>query len=239
MTYKNILVPDWSLPANVGAAVTLRSFGNVAAHVGDDPALVIRRRRQLARQLKLPVVPQFLQQQHTNQVSIWPNIQTPSDAIVANSVASCAVLTADCLPVLITSHSGDCIAAAHAGWRGLERGVLSNTISRIPVAANQLTAWIGPAICRCCFQVGDDVKQAFAKSFPQQTIEASFSADGDRWLADLPLLAEFQLRELGVAQVTQSHLCSYCQPREFFSYRRHQDTGRFASIIWRKKQSNT
>ncbi|MGM0526473.1 MAG: peptidoglycan editing factor PgeF [Pseudomonadota bacterium] len=239
MTYKNILVPEWSLPSNVGAAVTLRAFGNVATHVGDDPALVIRRRRQLARQLELPVVPQFLQQQHTNQVSIWPNIQTPSDAIVADSVVSCAVLTADCLPVLISSYNGDCIAAAHAGWRGLERGILTNTIRQMPVATNQLTAWIGPAICRRCFQVGDEVRQAFAKSFPQGAIEAAFTADGDRWLADLPLLAEFQLRALGVAAVNQSHLCSYCQDQDFFSYRKHQDTGRFASIIWRKNQSST
>ncbi|MGM0481692.1 MAG: peptidoglycan editing factor PgeF [Pseudomonadota bacterium] len=234
MTCKNILTPDWSLPKNVAAACTLRSFGNLATHVGDDPGEVILRRRRLIRQLQLPTVPRYLNQQHTDKVSIWPGIKQPSDALVANQPVAAVVLTADCLPLLLCSKDGQKIAAAHAGWRGLAAGILGQTIKALRVDAKQLQLWIGPAICQRCYQVGDEVRQAFLKSFDAASVNRAFSADQHRWLVDLPRLAEIQARGFGVTSITQSGLCTACQQQRFYSYRKNQDIGRFASIIWRK-----
>lgn len=239
MTCKSILRPDWALPDNVGAAVTTRQFGNLAVHVNDDPAKVILNRRRLVRALNLSINPQYLTQQHTNHVSRWPTIDVPSDAIVSDARMTahdscCAVLTADCLPILISSLDGQEIAGVHAGWRGLAAGVLINSIKAMSTPAHELTLWVGPAICAQCFEVGDDVRQAFQQQFTPAQIQAAFHPYSGKWLADLPLLAEFQAQDLGVAKVTQSGLCTYCNHKTFYSYRRNRDAGRLASIIWRK-----
>lgn len=234
MTSSNILRPDWSLPNNIEAAVTLRDFGNLATHVGDDPALVILRRRHLARALKLATVPLYLNQQHTNRVSIWPNREHTSDALIADKPAVAVVLTADCLPLLLCSKDGQHIAAVHAGWRGLAADILGQTLRALKVDARQLKLWIGPAICQRCYQVGNEVRQAFSNCFDGRSVEQAFSSDGDRWRVDLPLLAERQARDYGLTEITQSNLCTACSADRFYSYRKNKDRGRFASIIWRK-----
>lgn len=232
---KRILQPDWALPDNVGAAFTTRQFGNVAAHVNDDPAGVVVRRRRLIRELAIARPVAYLAQQHTRIVSTWPVIQTPSDGIIADQPgAACAVLTADCLPLLLCSRDGQQIAAVHAGWRGLASGILSRAVAQMPTSPAQLMLWIGPAICQNCFQVGDDVRDSFLTALGDVAVNRHFSADQDRWRADLPGLAEHQARVLGIASITQSGLCTSCRSDQFYSYRRHKDSGRFASIIWRK-----
>lgn len=240
MTSRLIYHPDWPLPANVGAAVTTRAAGNLASHVGDEPALVVLRRRRLQRQLGLQQPIRWLSQQHTATVSTWPKLIVPSDALVATNVGvACAVLTADCLPLLLTSADGQVVAAAHAGWRGLAQGVLENTMAAMPVPAKQLMLWVGPAICQSCFQVGDDVRQAFNNRFPRDCIEQCFrrcSLDPTKWRLNLPQLATYQAQQLGIGRenITLSNACTACDADHWFSHRRRQEAARTASIIWRK-----
>lgn len=237
---ESILTTDWHTPRNIGVAITTRQSGNYAAHVGDDPATVIMRRRQLHRQLGLPTAINFLTQQHTRIVSKYPVIERPSDAVISDQVSSLAVLTADCLPILLCDATGTYIAAVHAGWRGLLAGILAATITSLPTAPTTLTMYIGPAICQRCFEVGQEVYDVFYQQWGRDATERYFVKrdtrvnQTPRWYADLSGLAMQQARELGVRSVIQSGLCSACLNEQFYSYRRNKDNGRFASIIWRK-----
>lgn len=233
------VIPEWQLAAGVSARITTVSEpGNLAVHVGDDPATVIRHRRMLQRQLALPASPKWLTQVHGTNVVDDQCYQAgnPADAIWSQSSAAvCAVLTADCLPILLASDDGSVIAAIHAGWRGLVAGIVEQTLARMPVATTSLSAYIGPAISRAYFQVGDDVFSAFASRGLAD--KSSFTPDEEgKWLADLPLLAERVLRSEGVTAVTQSGLCTYSDPR-FCSYRKNPKTGRIASLIWKTDSS--
>lgn len=234
-------------PKNIQAVVTTANgIGNLAAHVGDDPAQVLLRRRQLQRQLNLPKAPQWLQQVHGTQVVEHDQQPLTGEQRIADACwtsaadTSCAVLTADCLPVLFASQNGSHVAAAHAGWRGLLSGVLQNTIMTLPVAADQLIAWIGPAISQPHFQVGDEVRHAFVtnnEAFAEFFIlDTSTSAhhDGERrWLCDLAGIAAAVLQTAGVGTVTLSGWCTFADPQRWYSYRRQPSCGRMASLIWR------
>ncbi|WP_258808463.1 peptidoglycan editing factor PgeF [Pseudidiomarina sp. CB1] len=229
------IVPEWRLPNGVQARVTtVDEPGNLAVHVGDDPARVIRHRRLLQRQLALPVAPKWLAQYHSANIVRYENCRAgvAADAIWAQSTPSvCAVLTADCLPILMVSDDGEVIAAIHAGWRGLVSGVVKHTVEALPKLPQQLHAYIGPAITREHFQVGADVYQAFAQHGLADN--ATFSPQTQqKWLADLPLLAERVLQGCGVEHVTQSGLCTYSDPR-FSSHRENPAAGRIASLIWK------
>ncbi len=229
------ITPEWPLARGVQARVTtVTEPGNLAAHVGDDPAAVIRHRRILQQRLALPVAPKWLTQVHGTQVVNYQSCQAgaTADAIWAQDrPAICAVLTADCLPILLASHDGEVIAAVHAGWRGLVAGVVEQTLIAIPKMPAQLSAYIGPAISRAHFQVGDDVYDAFAQR--KLVDAATFARDQQgKWLADLPLLAERILQTAGVRQITQSGLCTFSDPR-FSSYREDPNAGRIASLIWK------
>ncbi|RUO57904.1 peptidoglycan editing factor PgeF [Pseudidiomarina insulisalsae] len=231
---KNSITPAWVLPKGVRACVTTTTEpGNLAAHVGDDPATVLRHRRQLQRRLHLPVQPKWLAQCHGTRVVQFETARqgAVADAIWTQQPASvCAVLTADCLPILLCSDDGQVIAAIHAGWRGLAAGIITTTLAQLPVAPQRLSAYIGPAISVRYFEVGDEVRQAFATA--QLVDSATFHAHNDRWLADLPLLAERMLERSGIADVVQSGLCTFSDPR-FDSYRRDRNCGRIASLIWK------
>ena len=147
----------------------------------------------------------------------------------------CAVMTADCLPVLLADRAGRIVGAAHAGWRGLADGVLEalvgNMSSRVGGQSNDLLAWIGPAIGPDAFEVGDDVLKAFVALNPENQAFFKVGAAG-KWLANLPALASAKLRAMGVNDITQSGCCTYTQADRFYSYRRDQITGRMASMIW-------
>lgn len=235
-------------PETIQAVVTTAAgIGNLAAHVGDDPAQVLLRRRQLQRQLNLPKAPQWLQQVHGTQVVEHGQHPLSRQQCIADACwtsaagTSCAVLTADCLPVLFASQNGSHVAAAHAGWRGLLSGVLQNTVTALPVPANQLIAWIGPAISQPHFQVGDEVRRAFVANNPAFAeffiVDTSTTAHHDseqRWLCDLAGIAAAVLQTAGVGQVALSGWCTFADPERWYSYRRQASCGRMASLIWRQ-----
>lgn len=235
------------LPANVHGLVTTREQpGNLAAHVGADPAGVILHRRQLHRVMPTARPIQWLQQVHGTQVVELTNAALPLTARRADACVSrtakvpCAVLTADCLPVLLYRQNGDMVAAAHAGWRGLLAGILSQTVSALRAEQtpeqrgnNPIHAWIGPAISQMAFEVGSDVRDAFLAKKPQfeTFFRPSLQGLGHKWFADLPAMAEEWLRELGVQQVRSSDWCTY-HDLQWSSHRRDPNSGRIASIIW-------
>ncbi len=230
--------PQWTLPDHIFAAVTtVQEPGNVAAHVGADPAEVIRHRRRLAQQLQLPTAPRFLHQQHTTKVVHFNEASAAiADAVYGNEAGQvCAILTADCLPILMCSDDGQEFAAVHAGWRGLANGVVENTLTHFQAKPAAIKVWIGPAISVAAFEVGEDVKNVFAAAnlVDLQTFRPHIS---NKWLANLPLLAERVLKRQGVQHITQSQYCTFSDPR-FYSYRREPKCGRIASLIWKNYNS--
>jgi len=241
------LEPDWPAPPGVRALTTTRRGGvsaapynslNLAGHVGDDPAAVTANRRRLSETAGLPAEPVWLEQVHGCDVCVLAE-DTPAraqtnraDAAVAHRPGVvCAVLTADCLPVLLCDDRGEVVAAVHAGWRGLLDGVIEAAVGAIGHPAERLLAWLGPAIGPNAFEVGDEVREAFCAGSAR--CENSFrpSANG-RWLADLYGLARERLDALGVEQVSGGGLCTMSDGARFFSYRRDGVTGRMATLIW-------
>ena len=229
------LIPNWQLPSGISAAVTTVSTpGNVAVHVGDDPATVVRHRRNLQRDLNIPAQVKWLAQYHSNVVTHYDQTVAgqPADAIIASQAGVCAVLTADCLPILLAAQDGSEIAAIHAGWRGLAQGIIEQTLARMRSTTEQLTAYVGPAISQNYFQVGADVRAAFDRDqlLDEQTFRPHIPG---KWHADLPELAKRILVQQGIAAVTLSGLCTYSDQR-FCSYRRDPNCGRIATLIWQR-----
>lgn len=232
--------PDWPAPSGVRAAATTRLGGaslgpyaswNLGDHVGDDPAAVAANRRLLRERLGLPAEPLWLRQVHGCNVAQAGGCE--ADAAVAFAPGQvCAVLTADCLPLLFCDRSGTRVAAVHAGWRGLAAGVIEAAVARLGVAPGELLCWLGPAIGPDAFEVGDEVRQAFLAQ-GLAGAEAAFRASpSGRWLADLYALARIRLRAVGVPGVWGGGLCTYADGERFFSYRRDGLTGRMASLVW-------
>ena len=233
-----LVKPDWPAPANVRAFTTTRAGGfskdtwssmNLGLCCGDDPLAVHRNREKLV--LRLPAAPQWLCQVHGTQVvthSLASGEGLEADGLVSSSPAQvCAVLTADCLPVLLCNRSGNRVAAAHAGWRGLAQGVLQATVRQMKEAPAEIMAWLGPAIGPGVYEVGEDVRQAFA-----QEHGICFKKDGERWLLDLYGVARRILTQLGITAVYGGFFCTFSDSERFFSYRRDGVTGRMASVIW-------
>ncbi|RUO71604.1 peptidoglycan editing factor PgeF [Idiomarina ramblicola] len=229
---EGIMFPDWELPPNIHAAVTTRAFGNLAVHVGDDPAAVILRRRRLQRELELPRAVTWLQQRHTDKVLQWPFKSAVADAAYSqfpNSV--CAVLTADCLPILCCSDDGKEIAAVHAGWRGLVDGVLREALASFKAEAANIRIWIGPSIGVQSFEVGNDVRDAFIACNSSNVDH--FISHSNKWLADLASIAADECLRAGVKSVTKSGDCTVRHNASWYSWRKEKAAARFASIIWR------
>jgi YfiH family protein len=242
------LIPDWPAPARVHAFVTTRAGGvsqapwdsmNPASHVGDDPAAVAENRAILRRDM--PAEPLWLNQVHGTCVAECglAGHGEEADAGVARGPGTvCAVLTADCLPVLFCDRACSVVAAAHAGWRGLASGVLGASVEAMGVPAGEIMAWLGPAIGPDAFEVGDEVRMAFLERNPLSGIAfrpsgpTTFDAAPRKWLADIYTLARIRLAESGVSQVYGGGMCTYTDTRRFFSYRRSARTGRMASLIW-------
>ncbi|HVY23075.1 MAG TPA: peptidoglycan editing factor PgeF [Steroidobacteraceae bacterium] len=234
--------PQWPVPYQVRAASTLRMGGtstapfdslNLALHVGDAREAVLHNRRRVARVLNLPGEPCWLQQVHGINVVAAGSLDEPpvADASFTTTPGQvCAVMTADCLPVLLCNRDGTCVAAAHAGWRGLSAGVLEATIRAMNVQAAALVAWLGPAIGRDAYEVGDEVRDVFIAR--NSANDQCFTRNKNhRWLADMNALARNELRRLGVDAVFNDAACTANDTR-FFSYRRDGRTGRMASMIW-------
>lgn len=244
-----ILVPDWPCPANIRAAVTTRRGGvsippwdslNLAYHVGDSPVAVQQNWQLLAAMLRFPSAPQLLEQIHGIDV-----IDAMDDGVIRRADGSysdqsgrvCTVMTADCLPVLLCNPLGTEVAALHAGWRGLADGIIASGIRRFKTPPQQLLAWLGPAISQANFEVGEDVYSAFLANAPSWGSRAELNAcflpsRPDRWLADLYELARLALRSLGVTRIYGGHFCTFADAGRFYSFRRDEQTGRMASLIW-------
>lgn len=238
--------PKWPIPSTVKALYTTRSGGvsqspfdslNLADHVGDDLGRVARNRAILNRgallSQPLPSAPCWLQQTHsTTVVTLESEKNREADGAITRQADTIAVvMTADCLPILLCNRSGTEVAAVHAGWRGLLDGIVQIAIAKMQSPANELMAWIGPAISQSKFEVGDEVRQAFVDKYASAD-KRFMSNRPAHWLCDLPALVVDLLKRLGVADVTQSNLCSFTNDADFFSYRRETVTGRMASLIW-------
>lgn len=237
------LRPDWPAPANVRAATTLRTGGasvgayagcNLGDHVGDSPAAVAANRAAVTAALALPYAPAWLQQVHGTRVVNAAEVTTPiaADGSFATAPgAVCAVLTADCLPVLLCALAGDAVAALHAGWRGLADGVIEAGVRALARPGELMLAWLGPAIGPQRFEVGGEVRAQFCAH--DSDAAAAFVAAGDgKWLADIYLLARQRLAAAGVTAVYGGGLCTVGDAQRFYSYRRDGATGRMASLIW-------
>jgi polyphenol oxidase len=211
---------------------------NLGQHVGDDSAAVDANRNQLLQ--IIPEQPLWLNQVHGTRVLELP-VNEADTSIDADAVMTtlpgvvCAVMTADCLPVLLADKAGRVVGAAHAGWRGLAAGVLEALVHKMTTRVNalpqDLVAWLGPAIGPEAFEVGGDVREAFVDLNPLNQNHFNPGATG-KWLADLPAIAAAKLRALGVSSITPSGYCTYTQPERFYSFRRDQVTGRMATMIW-------
>jgi len=238
-----MIYPDWPAPTRVMAVTTTRQGGvsaapfdtlNLAAHVGDRPDAVGQNRALLRQHLRLPAEPVWLEQVHGRTVAACEGAARPptADAGYARTAGVvCAVLTADCLPVLFCDREGTRVAAAHAGWRGLAGGVLESTVEALDVAPVDLLAWLGPAIGPQAFEVGAEVRAAFVKQHAEAR-EAFLARPDGRWLADLYQLARIRLTALGVTALYGGGFCTFTDRARFYSYRRDRVTGRMASLIW-------
>ncbi|HZF31613.1 MAG TPA: peptidoglycan editing factor PgeF [Gammaproteobacteria bacterium] len=234
--------PDWPAPAPVRALVTERSGGvgdgryatlNLATHVGDAAAAVAANRARL--RAALPSEPRWLEQVHGSTVldlDRQGSALPPADgAVTARAGTVCAVLTADCLPVLLCDRAGRRVGVAHAGWRGLLRGVLPAAVAALDSDPSDLLAWLGPAIAPDAYEVGADVRDAYLAV--DASAAAHFAPNGrGRWQADLYGLARASLAAAGVAAVFGGDFCTFAESGRFFSHRREPPCGRMATLIW-------
>ena len=238
-----VFAPQWSAPPKIRACCTTRRGGesrtpfdrfNLSLGVGDDPASVAENRSRLAARLHLLEEPVWMRQVHGARV--LESESAPSDPVGDACIARsperpCAVLSADCLPVLLCAASGTIVAAAHAGWRGLAAGVIENTVAGMRTRPAELLAWLGPAIGASAYEVGPEVRGAFVRRH-REDADAFVPSGPGRWTADLARLARARLRRCGVSAVHGGDLCTHSDPGRFYSFRRDGRTGRIATLIW-------
>jgi YfiH family protein len=239
-----LIDPDWPRHPRVRACVTTRHGGaspspydslNLAAHVGDDPANIAENRRRLRSAAGLRREPAWLDQVHGTRVVRIDGDElhdAGADAAWTDRLETpCVVMSADCLPVLFAADDGSCIAAAHAGWRGLAAGVLEQTLWALPVAPSVLSAWMGPAIGPTAYEVGAEVRAAFERTMSLPTAAFTPKPSG-RWWCDLYEIARARLAAAGVTRVYGGNRCTLSESSEFFSHRRDGTCGRIASLVW-------
>lgn len=238
-----LIEPNWPAPETVGACFTTRRGGvsrapydsfNLALHVGDDAALVAHNRARLRRELGLDAEPEWMRQTHSSRaITLELDPGREADAAITRSRGRvAAVMVADCLPILLCDRAGGEVAAVHAGWRGLERGVIARTLDAMHTPAAELLAWIGPGISQPRFEVGAEVRTALIAAIDGATEYFEPSARASHWLCDLAGLAAKQLSSCGLTRVYRARCCSYDDAGRFYSYRRDADTGRMAALIW-------
>lgn len=241
MTALPVITPDWPAAPHVRAMATTRLGGvslppwdslNLGGRVGDDVEHVRTNRERM--QSLLPGEPVWLDQVHGT--AVWRDAADSrcADASVSRKPGEvCAVMTADCLPVLFCDRAGSVVAAAHAGWRGLSAGVLEETVLAMAAAPDEILAWLGPAIGPAHFEVGPEVRTAFAEK-DARAAEAFRPGQGDRLMADIFLLARQRLMAAGLSasNLFGGGVCTVGDRQRFFSYRRDGVTGRMASLVW-------
>ncbi len=244
-----LLIPTWPAPKNVRAYTSLRYPGNsmgqyaafnMAMHVGDTSHDVLINRADFMSYAQLPQEPKWLHQTHSDIAWSAEMISTERPPIGDASFTSqkdtvCVVMTADCLPILVSNNKGTEVAAIHAGWQGLAKGVVESTLSQLNSAAESLLIWIGPSIQQSYYEVGEDVYAEFARCHSGAEMRAAFlTQKHQKWLANVPLLAVQRLVRCGVLlkNIYLSNECTYANPDKYYSYRRDGMTGRMASAIF-------
>ena len=237
-----MIVADWAAPSQVKTLITTRQGGislapfdsnNLGNHVGDNPHHVAYNRKILSERVKHNIV--WLNQTHSTIVIPLNHSSIPEghngDASFTNTIKTpCCVMTADCLPLLVTNLNGTKVAAIHGGWRGLANGIIENTLFHFQQSPSELMVWLGPAIGPRQFEVGQDVVDIFTNR--DKNNGSCFIPHGNKYLADIYQLARNILRAYGVTQISGGNYCTVEQQSEFFSYRRDGQTGRMASLIW-------
>lgn len=238
-----LIIPNWPAPSHVRAVATTRLGGRSAApyhglnlgmHVGDERALVQANRDDLQQTVSLVTAPAWLNQIHSTAVIELdkPLLSVPDadGSYTCQPGLACTVMTADCLPVILCDRAGTQVAAVHAGWRGLADGIIEAALDKFTVPASEILAWLGPAIGPRAFEVGGEVCDQFVAFLPEA--QQAFQVHGEKWLADLYLLATQRLNASGVVQVFGGEDCTFSDPERFYSYRRDGITGRQATLIW-------
>jgi YfiH family protein len=238
------LLADWPVPAEIRAGTSWRRGGisqdlyaslNLALHVGDAVDAVAENRRRL----RLPSEPLWLNQVHGRTVVDAGRVseQNPTQVIEADAAYTdrpgviCAVLTADCLPVLLCDRLGTRVAAVHAGWRGLAAGIIERTVDALKLPGSELLAWLGPAIGPNAYEVGEEVRDVFVRENPETGTAFRPSRPGHWWM-DIYQLARQRLMSRGVNAISGGDHCTWHEADNFYSYRRDGVTGRMASVIW-------
>lgn len=239
----NWLQADWPAPDFIKAGTTLRHGGvssgiyssfNLAGHVDDELAAVEKNRAALVQKLNMHNMPQWLEQTHSTKAVLLPHEEVTPKADASYTLSEnivCAVMTADCLPLLITNKEGSCVAAIHAGWRGLCDGIIEETIKKLPVKADTLLVWLGPAIGANVYEVGKEVYDAFTQRDTDAKQAFTATSEG-HWLFNIYYLAKLRLKKMGVKDIYGGDHCTLSEDESFFSYRRDNVTGRMASLIW-------
>lgn len=242
----DVIRPEWPAPAHVCALTTTRTGGvsaapfdtlNLGDHVGDDPAAVASNRNTLRDHCAGLSAISWLEQVHGTDVvrADARQVQRADAVFTRDETLACAIMTADCLPVLFCDRAGTQVAAAHAGWRGLCAGVLEKTVAQFD-DPSQVLAWFGPAIGPSNFEVGAEVREQFLNASPVlasrinhcfQTAEKPL-----HYLADIYSLARLRLHAAGVTAVYGGGLCTVADRARFYSYRRDGRCGRLASLIY-------
>ncbi|MDK2594529.1 peptidoglycan editing factor PgeF [Pseudoalteromonas obscura] len=241
-----MILPQWPVQHQVGAVSSTRLGGyscapydtfNLAYHVGDNSEHVAKNRAVL--ESYLPAAPTWVNQVHGCDIHV---VDTKTDAsLLVNADAlytrlrrqPLAIMTADCLPVLLASQCGREVAAVHGGWRPLAGGIIAKTTQHFEASPDKLVAWLGPAIGHNAFEVGSEVKDTFIAQSPE--LSEAFRAIGNgKYLADIFLIAQMQLQALNVNSIYTDKLCTFSNKEQFFSYRRDGQCGRMATVIWRK-----
>jgi len=232
------IIPQWSVPAHVKAYTTTRSGGvsrdqygsmNLGLHVGDDRHSVAKNRNIIKSELNLPSEPVWLEQVHsTNIVEASAPIECQADGAFSKKAdIVCTVMTADCLPLLLTNVGGNQVAAIHVGWRGMANGIIEKAISLFDTAPERIVAWAGPCIGPDKFEIGLQVREQLGGCD-----EAYQSLNSDKLYANLYLLCKQRLKALGVSNYTYTKTCTHSDESRFYSYRRDGQCGRMASLIW-------
>lgn len=245
-----ILPADWPAPPGVVAFTTLRHGAgtsgppfdtfNLGARCGDDAGAVAANRRELVEGFALPSAPRWLKQVHgTTVVRVDPDAfdEVEADAAVTDAPGVVlAILSADCLPVVFAADDGSEVAAAHAGWRGLADGVLEATLAAMRTPPERLVAWMGPAAGPEAYEVGEEVREAFAAMAAPTGSDGAFVATRPgHWRVNLFALARRRLEAAGLApaSIHGGGLSTIADPARFFSHRRDRRTGRMATLAWR------
>ena len=241
------LAADWPAPSHIHAGSTLRSGGvskppydqlNLGMHVNDEQSSVLTNRERLAKELKFPAEPVWLNQEHGNNI-IRLDSQENSETIINTADGSystednkvCVVMTADCLPLLLCDDEGTQIAAVHVGWRGFSKNIISVALEKFTCPNKNILAWLGPCISADHYEIDTTVYHAAGKIFAGA--EKCFIETGmGHWLMDLKQLVSKQLTTLQVGHISTSPYCTYSEQTRFFSHRRDGTTGRTASLIW-------